>query len=98
MAHPVFPAASSALSSAPSEASLFRDVAESLAQYSSQHEGDKTRLILETFLSQLPQEGSDNIRHDIKDCNSDKDLRDLANHLIFHILAPSVFTYLSNIC
>lgn len=88
MAHPVLSTTSSTLSSAPTEASLFRDVAESLAQYSPEHENDKTRLVLETFLSQLPQEGSDNLRHDIKDCNSDEDLRGLANNLIFHILAP----------
>lgn len=87
MAHPLLSPRSSTPSS-PTEASLFRDGADLLAQYSPQHEGDKTRLVLETFLSQLPQEGSDNIRHDIKDCNSDKDLRDVANHLIFHILAP----------
>lgn len=60
----------------------------SLAKYSPQNEGDKTRLILESFLSQLPQAGSDSIRQDIKDCNSDQDLRNLANQLVFHILAP----------
>ncbi|MCJ1345916.1 hypothetical protein MMC31_004126 [Peltigera leucophlebia] len=65
MAHPMISAASSTLLSAPSKASLFRDVAESLAQYLPQHEGDKTRLILESSFN----------------------LRDLANQLIFHILA-----------
>ena len=88
MAHPAFSTASSTISSAPSEASLHQDVAQSLAQYSPQNEGDKTRLILESFLSQLPQAGSNNIRQDIEDCNSDQDLRNLANHLVFHILAP----------
>lgn len=51
MAHPALSPISSTLSSAPTEASLFRDVAESLAQYLPQHENDKTRLVLETFLN-----------------------------------------------
>lgn len=88
MAHPALSTASSTLSSAPSEVSLYHDVAQSLAQYSPQNKGDKTRLILDSFLGQLPQAGSDNIRQDIKDCNSDEDLRTLASHLVFHILAP----------
>lgn len=91
MAHPALSTASSTLSSAPSDASLRRDVAQSLAQYSPQDKEDKTRLILESFLSELAQLGSDNLRQDIKDCNSDQDLHNLANHLVFHILAPRMF-------
>lgn len=91
MAHPALSTSSSVLSSAPSEASLVRDVAEVLAQYSPSDEGDKTRLVLQSFLSELPQEGSNNIRQDIKDCNTDQDLRNLASHLVFHILAPCMY-------
>ena len=91
MAHPVLSTASSTLSSAPSDASLQRDVAQSLAQYLPLDKNDKTRLILESFLSELPQAGSDNLRQDIKDCESDKELNNLANHLVFHILAPRMF-------
>lgn len=99
MAHSALSTATSNLSSAPPEASLHRDVAQSLAQYSPQDKEDKTRLILESLLSEFPQAGSDNIRQDIKDCNSDQDLHNLADHLVFHILVlPYVFTYLFTIC
>lgn len=82
-----------------SDASLFRDVGEMLAKYLPQHEGDKTVLVLQSFLNELPQQGSDNIREDILGCNSDQQLRDLAHHLIFHILTPCIFfNHLSNIC
>ena len=99
MAHSALSTATSNLSSAPPEASLHRDVAQSLAQYSAQDKEDKTRLILESLLSEFPQAGSDNIRQDIKDCNSDQDLHSLADHLVFHIFVlPYVFTYLFTIC
>ena len=62
-----------------------------LAKYMPRHEGDKTVLLLQTFLDELPQQGSDNLREDIHGCNSDQQLRDLANHLIFHILTPCMF-------
>lgn len=91
MADPALSTSDSVSSSAPSEASLYRDVGEMLAKYSPQHDGDKTRLVLQSFLSELPQQGSINIRQDIHDCNSDQELRDLANHLIFHILTPCMF-------
>lgn len=76
-----------------SDASLFRDVGEMLAKYLPQHEGDKTVLysVLQSFLDELPQQGSDNIREDILGCNSGQQLRDLAHHLIFHILTPCIF-------
>lgn len=51
MARPALSPISSTLSSAPTEASILRNVAESLAQYSPQHENDKTGLVLETFLN-----------------------------------------------
>ena len=91
MAPPVLSTANSSLSSAPSDATLVLDVGLTLAQYSPQDKKDKTRLILESFLSELPQAGSDNLRQDIKDCNSDQDLHDLATHLVFHILTPRMF-------
>ena len=75
------------LSSTPSETSLYHDVAQSLALYSPQNKRDKTRLILQSFFSQLPKAGSDNICQDIKDCIFDQDLQNLADHLVFHILA-----------
>ena len=91
MAHPALSTSDSVLSSAPSDASLFRDVGEMLAKYLPQHEGDKTALVLQSFLDELPQQGSDNIREDIHGCNSDQQLRDLAHHLIYHILTPCMF-------
>ncbi len=98
MAHPTLSTTSSTLSSTPSEVSLYHDVAQSLALYSPQNEEDKTRLILESFLSQLPQAGSDNICQDMKDCIPDQDLQNLADHLVFHILAPCMLLLtLSNI-
>ena len=92
MEPPVLPSASSPLSPAPSDASLVLDVGLSLAQYLPKDKKDKTSLILESFLSELPQAGSDNLRQDIKDCNSDQDLHDLATHLVFHILTPRMFS------
>ena len=91
MAHPALSNSDSVLSSAPSDASLFRDVGEMLAKYLPQHEGDKTALVLQSFLDELPQQGSINIREDIHGCNSDQELRDLAHHLIYHILTPCMF-------
>lgn len=44
----------------------------------------------EAFLSQLPQEASMNICRDIRDCNYDGDLCNLAKYLIFHNLTPYV--------
>lgn len=55
----------------------------------------RTRLVLETVLSQLPQESSENVRRDIKDRISDSDLYDPENHLIIHILTPSTCLCLS---
>lgn len=91
MAHRVLSTFDSILSSARLEASLFRDVGAMLAQYLPQHEGDKTLLVLETFLSELPTEGLINLRQNIHDCNSDQQLRDLATYLVFHILTPCTF-------
>lgn len=86
---------SSILLSAPSEASLVCDVDEVLAQYLPLDEGNKTRLVLQLFLRELPQKGLNNIRQDIIDCNINQDLRDLASHLVFHILAPCMYLFAS---
>lgn len=62
-----------------------------LAKYLPQHEGDKTVLVLQSSLDELPQQGSDNIREDILGCTSGQQLRDLAHHLILHILTHCIF-------
>lgn len=91
----MMPLPASSLSSLPTTLTaheeLESNIEAKLASYQPTGGTDPTITILKAFVLYLPQDGARNISQDILDCNSNSELRSLANHLLTAVLVPSEY-------
>ncbi len=97
---PALSAASSSLSSAPSNVSahheMLQRVGARLQSYHPVDNHDTTVRMLRAFLEELPSDGQKNISDDILQSDSDETLKMLADNLFSAVLVPSESLFMLN--